>query len=139
MAVIKLNDNPSDRDLRQFAAIWFPLFWAVVAGMAYYTAGSLRVAAAALTVGLVVGGIGMTRVGFIRPIFLGWMYAAYPIGWVVSHLLLGAIFYLLMTPIGWAMRLVGYDPLQRRMDRSAKTFWVPVEPAADQTSYFRQF
>ena len=35
-----------------------------------------------------------------RPIYLGWLHAVSPIGWTVSHLLLAAMYYLLIYAIG---------------------------------------
>jgi hypothetical protein len=139
MAIINFNSNPSDRELRQFAAIWFPLFCVVIAAASYYAAESLPIAAVTLTIGVLGGIAGYAHPGLIRPVFLAWMAAAYPIGWTVSHTLLAIIYYLLMTPIGWIMRAVGYDPLQRRFDRGAHSYWVPVEPADSKSRYFRQF
>jgi hypothetical protein len=139
MPLIALNDNPSDRELRQFAAIWFPLACIIVAGVAYYRAGWEPVTPFALAVGLTVGVIGCARVGFIRPLYLGWLYAAYPLGWLVSHAVLGIVFFLVMTPLGWVMRFSGYDPLRRRVDPTAATFWTVVETDAHKTGYLRQF
>ena len=55
-----------------------------------------------------------------RLLYLGWMRVFYPIGWVVSHLLLAIVYYLVLTPIGLVMRLFGGDPMHRGFDRSAK-------------------
>ena len=134
-----MNDNPSRRELIQFAGIWFPLFWILVAGLIYYNTGSTVGPSILVLTGVVLGGIGLLRPEFIRPIFLGWMYAAYPIGWVVSHLLLGFIYYGIVTPIGLFMRAVGYDPMERRIDRTATSYWRPVEPSDGASGYFRQF
>src|SRR4026207_1468839 len=46
-----------------------------------------------------------------RPFFDLWMAVAYPIGWVVSHVIIALVFYLLVTPIGLIMRLLGSDPM----------------------------
>jgi hypothetical protein len=137
MAMIKINDNPSRRELRQFAGIWFPIFWLIVATF-LYLGGVPRVAIAAAAVGITFGAVGAANPRFIHPIYLIWMYAAYPIGFVVSHLVLGITFYGLLTPLGLAMKLVGYDPLQRRL-RTGTTYWVPCEPVIDKKQYFRQF
>lgn len=74
-----------------------------------------------------------------RALYMGWMYAAFPIGWVVSHLLLAAIFYLVLTPIGLLVRLLSHDPLQRRFEPSAPTYWIVREPSGDVERYFKQF
>ena len=139
MALIAINDNPSDRELRQFAGIWFPAFWFVIAGLIGWSFGRVGTAALIASAGAMVGAIGALRVAFIRPVYLIWMYAAFPIGWVVSHVVLGVIFFGLFTVVGGIMRILGYDPLRRRADRSAATYWVPLEPVRDKSNYFRQF
>src|SRR5687768_2525645 len=139
MALIRINRNPSIRELRQFAGIWFPLFWVLVAGVVYATSGSRAMAAGIAATGLALGGMGLNRPGFMRPIYLVWIYAAYPIGWVVSHLIMGAVFYLVVTPIGFAMRVAGYDPMRRRLQQTESTYWYKCEPIDSKGYYFRQY
>ena len=74
-----------------------------------------------------------------KPVYLAWVYAAFPIGWTVSHLLLAVVYYLVLTPIGLALRLFGRDIVSRRFDRSATTHWIERRPVDDRTRYFRQF
>ena len=74
-----------------------------------------------------------------RLIYLGWMYAAFPIGWTVSHIFLAAIYYLVFTPVGLLLRLVKGDPLEHGLDRSASTYWAKRPPTGDMRRYFRQF
>jgi len=52
-----------------------------------------------------------------------WMAVAHVLGYVNTRILLGVVFYVVVTPIGWLRRLVGGDPLQRRLDRDADTYW----------------
>ena len=72
-------------------------------------------------------------------IYTAWMVGFQPIGWTVSHLLLAVIYYGVITPIGLLMRLFGRDPLQRRFDRSASTYWIQRKQSTDTDRYFRQF
>jgi len=74
-----------------------------------------------------------------RAIFRGWILALLPIGWVVSHLLLALIYYLLLTPIGLLMKLFRYDPMHRKFDKSADSYWVPRDTARDKSRYFKQY
>ena len=74
-----------------------------------------------------------------RPLYLGWMYAVFPIGWTVSHLILAIIYYFVFTPIGLIMHLSGYDPMQRRYDPQAETYWSKRNTNVDPARYFRQF
>jgi hypothetical protein len=47
------------------------------------------------------------------------MVVTYPVGCVISTAAPAAVFYLVFTPIGWAMRLTGRDPLRLRTQASA--------------------
>ena len=57
----------------------------------------------------------------------------------VDDVLLGAIYYLLLTPIGLLMRLFRYDPMYRRFDRTAQTYWVERDTQRPKASYFKQY
>ena len=74
-----------------------------------------------------------------KRIYVGWMFAVFPIGWVVSHLLLGVVYFLVLTPIGLTLRALGRDPLERRFDQSASSYWVRHDPATQVKRYLRQF
>ena len=52
-----------------------------------------------------------------------WWRFARALGWVNARVLLSAFFFLVLTPLGLAMRLGGWDPMQRRRGRS--TGWFP--------------
>jgi ABC-type uncharacterized transport system permease subunit len=83
--------------------------------------------------------LGLVSPGLLRIVYLGMIYATLPIGIVVSYVILAATYYLVLTPIGLVLRLCGYDPMQRRFDREAKTYWVPREEEAKMDHVFRQF
>jgi hypothetical protein len=74
-----------------------------------------------------------------RKLYVGWMLAAVPIGWTLTHLILGVIYYLVLTPIGLLMRLVGKDPMRRRLERDASSYWIERDEAAGSERYFKQF
>jgi hypothetical protein len=137
MAIVDINWNPSSRELRQFAAIWI-VFFGGFGASSMWLKDSPQTALAFWFVAM-FGVLGLAAPGLLRPIYVAWMALVWPIGWVVSHLLLGIVFYLVFTPIGLLMRAVGYDPLTREIDRDAKTYWTPHEEAADSSRYFKQF
>jgi len=74
----------------------------------------------------------------LRWVFVGWMIAVFPIGWVVSHVLLGVIFFALFTPIAIVFRLIGRDPLRLRTT-DAETHWLPKPPPPGPESYYHQY
>ena len=51
-----------------------------------------------------------------------WMTLAGVLGYVNSRIILSALFFLIMTPVGVVVRLVGHDPLTRRQGKQA-SYW----------------
>lgn len=56
---------------------------------------------------------------------------------IVSPIVLGSIFFLVVMPIGLAMRLFGKNPLPLRFDQGAKTYWIKREPHGPASGGFR--
>lgn len=54
------------------------------------------------------------------------MIASAWLGDRVGQVVLTLLFFLLITPIGWALRLCKYDPLARTWKSAAGTYWRPV-------------
>jgi hypothetical protein len=126
----------TDRMLRQFAGLWILFFGGLAAWQALLTDNrNLAILFAGLA--LVIGIGGLVRPPVIRPVFGTMMALTYPIGWVVSHLLLGLFFYAMVFPIGLFFRLIGRDELHRRKS-SERTYWRPKAMPTDPRSYFRQ-
>jgi hypothetical protein len=133
------EDRPelNDSTLRQFAALWTVLFL----GLAAYH-GLLRdrhsVGVVVAATALLVGPVGLVRPRSVRFVFAGAMALAKPIGWVVSHAVLAAIFYLVITPLALVFRLSGRDALARRSGRGAPTHWAPRRQRTDPWQYLNQ-
>lgn len=58
----------------------------------------------------------------LRPIYKVWMKIGHILGWVNTRIILGLIYYLIILPIGMIMRLVGYDPMERKKNQSSKSY-----------------
>jgi carbamoyltransferase len=138
MALISINRNPSQSDLRQFGCLWFPLF-AAIFGFVLYRGGSQAFAYGLWGTAALSEVIGWFAPNAIKPFFVGSLYATFPIGWIVSHILMLVAFYLIVTPVGLLMRLFGYDPMQRKLDKSAKSYWIAREPVVNSKRYFKQY
>jgi hypothetical protein len=136
--MLDVNWNPSRRDLRQFGAIWCPLF-AAAAGVLLYRAGARVAAEAIWGAGALVLLTGLAAPGTLKGLFVVWMALAYPIGWAVSHAVLGLTYFGMFTLVGGIMRLVGYDPLARQRRPGASTYWNEANERARAADYFRQF
>jgi hypothetical protein len=56
---------------------------------------------------------------------------------IVSPVVLAILFYACVAPIGFLMRLSGTDPLHRRYDADADSYWISRNPPGPQRETFR--
>jgi hypothetical protein len=135
--MMEINWNPSRRELRQFGFLCLVFFGAFAAW--YWSSDGFTLTVKILTAAALLGGVlGAVAPQFLKYVFVGWIVAVFPIGWTVSHLLLGFIYYFLITPIGLLLRALGNDPMNRAFDGNAKSYWSTHEQAPV-GRYFRQF
>ncbi len=148
MALMEINWNPDRGHLRSFGWICIVAFGALgtwtyfrhslfTVSMADATARNL--ASAFWILAAVCGVLAATAPGLLRVLYVGMTAAAFPIGFVVSHLVFGILFYLVVTPVGLVMKLIGRDALCRKFDPSAATYWIRRPSTTDVRRYFRQF
>lgn len=137
--MIEIQWNPSRRDLRLFGLIGLPIPMLGLAALAHFRLGWVAVPAGLAAVaagGLLLGAVAPA---LLRPLYVGISVAGYPVGWLVSHALLAALFYLVVTPTGLILRAAGRDPLDRDRDRPRDSHWRPRPPARPPADYFRQY
>ena len=138
MSLVRIDYNPSRTQLAVFGAVWF-VFFGALAGVVLGRGGPRGLAAVIWLAAIVVPSIGWLAPRFMRLVYLGMALLAFPLGLVVSYVMLAAVFYLVLAPIGLLMQVFGYDPLKLRFERAAESYWVARHAAADLRRYFRQF
>jgi len=138
MALIEINTNPSKRDLNWFGGL-FLLFFGIVGSIVFWRFEASGVAFVVWGGAAAIDFVYWLVPSFRRPLFVGWLYLFSPVGWVVSNVVLAVAFYLVTTPIGLVMRLGGRDPLKRRLDPEAETYWIERPAAAESSRYLKQF
>lgn len=116
----------TDKEVRKFG-VMFAIICLAVAGYSFYRGGAAWPWFLGGSAFFILGGLVLRSV--LRPIYIGWMKFAFVLGWVNTRLLLGVFFYGILTPIGLIMRLFGWDPLTRKIDRRAVSYWVKRAPA----------
>lgn len=138
MAIVDINWNPSRKELKTFSLLLI-VFFAIVAWIVHGKGASLQTAALVAGGGAVVGIAGVLSPAFIRVVYVVWMAAVFPIGFVVSNVVLAAVFYGVVWPIGLLMKLTGRNSLQLGFDRESRTYWNVRQPVKDPRRYFRQY
>jgi hypothetical protein len=137
MALLEINWKPGNRQLRQFAALWM-LFFGLVGAYCMWVSGA-QTAATILWLLALTGAPGLLFPGLLRPVYVVWMALALPIGYTISHILLLLIYYAVLTPIALVLRLLRYDPLQRRRNPAASSYWITRDPVSPPPRYFKQY
>jgi peptidoglycan/LPS O-acetylase OafA/YrhL len=140
---LEVNWRPDATERRRFGrnlALWFPLAAGAILLIAKWRTGSwaqwpLWAAGSAASIGLAC----MALPAIAWPFYFLLNGLGCTIGFVVNHVVFTAIYYGAITPIGLLLRLFGKDPLERRIDRSATTYWKDAKPAGNASRYFRQF
>jgi len=136
--LISLIFNNENRT-RQLLGVILPALCAGIGLPIRYGTDAMTIAT---IVWIIVGTIALGVVfvpSFGRTVYDSWMLAAVPISWAVSHLILGIVYYLVLTPIGLIMRLCGRDPMHRQLLPETDTYWKTHKPRNNDQQYFHQF
>jgi hypothetical protein len=145
--LVEINFNPDTKTLRQFGVIAFVGF-GVLAALAFYERliFSFGLGAARMPVVTTFVAVGSIALLFSlvwpranRVLYVGLTLLAFPIGFVLSYVIMGTLFFLIIGPIALVFRLVGRDSMHRSYDPSTPTYWSPARPARDKESYFHQY
>jgi len=120
------NDSPPVLPSnRSFGLLFTLVFGLVGAWMAWR-----RVAAYPWWLGASAATLLVTLVwpSLLAPFNRAWMKLAELLNRIVSPLVLGILFFGLVTPIGFLRRLSGWDPMSSRYDAQAKSYWIERDP-----------
>ena len=98
----------------------FPLLFRGLEALTSHTTGQL----VAWGVGVLLILWSLLAPASLRGPYRGWMRFAMIIGSVVSRIVLGFVFYLVVLPTGLIMRAVGNDPMRRKSDPQADSYRV---------------
>ncbi|MEK7630452.1 MAG: SxtJ family membrane protein [Patescibacteria group bacterium] len=112
--------SSTTKDLRSFGLVVGGVLTAL-AGFSWYRGGSVVVLLGA-------PGLGLMLLGFVQPRLLLplqklWMSLAVILGWVMTRVIIGLLFFIIVTPAGLLMRLVGKKLLEGSFDQQAKSYW----------------
>jgi Saxitoxin biosynthesis operon protein SxtJ len=116
----------------------FSVFWGIVAFLPFWHHQKPRLWA------LVLAG-GMLLVSLLRPSIFHranrhWTYLALLLSRVVNPVVLGVLFYGVMTPIAIMRRLSGNDSMKLRFDPKSSSYWLErIPPGPPPESMERQF
>ena len=63
----------------------------------------------------------------LKPVYFLWMKIGHVLGWINTRIILGVVFFIIFAPVALLLRLLGKDPMHRRLDAQTSTYRVNSE------------
>lgn len=134
MSLIEIQWKPTDRQVRQFAAICLiglPL-------LTWWWGGGTTAIQIVTGIAALLSVMAWIRPTLIAPLLVVSTLITAPIGMVIGEVIMLLIFLTVFCPLALIFRLIGRDVLQRQIDRSRPSYWEPKAAATSVASYYRQ-
>lgn len=80
-----------------------------------------------LALGGTLAGLGLAAPGSLRYPYRAWMVLAVLLGWVMTHIIVSVLFFLVLTPIAVISRMFNTRHLDLAWRSNAPTYWVKRE------------
>lgn len=119
-AIPELDSN----GLRRFALVTGTIV-VVLFGLLFPWMLDLRIPVWPYVLGGVLALWGLVAPASLKPIYYGWMKFGLLLSRLTTPVVLGFVFYLVIFPIGIAMRLTGRDTMARRLDPGVESYRIP--------------
>ena len=113
------NINTSKKDIRSFGITMGVILFIISSLLFYYDKPSYQITTY-VGIGFIVLGVIIPIV--LKPIYILWMTFAVILGWVMTRVILGIVFYLIITPIGLITRIIGEDFLALKK-KKLDSYW----------------
>jgi len=148
MSLLEIEWTPDRRKLRIFGLVGLPLL-SILGAWLFFTnpLSALGVGVGvAKAIGCFLwglaalcGSLAIARPGWLLPLYRILQLLGIPFGLVISILVMALIYYGIVTPLGFGLRVLGHDALAGRFRQEAESYWVPRKKAMDPQNYRRQF
>ena len=123
----KVKQAASMKELRSFGLLVGGVFSVIGLWPMVIHGTSLRLWAVGVG-GLLIASGGLVP-HVLEPLYKGWMWIGHILGWINTRILLGIVFYGLITPIGIVFRLIGKDtPMRQAFSEESPTYRVTRQP-----------
>lgn len=74
----------------------------------------------------------------LLPLNKGWMYIGYLIGKIISPIVLGLLFFIIITPVALVMKIIKRDELLLKNDNTKESYWI-LRKNKSKNSFYNQF
>ena len=112
---IKIGSN------RSFGITFFVVFLIVGIWPLLYSE-SIRIWS--IIISLIFLFLGLIKFRYLTPLNKLWSKFGILLGSIVNPIVMGLVFFVVLTPIAIIMKLIGKDILKRKFNKSEKTYWI---------------
>jgi hypothetical protein len=142
MSVLFHEDLSRHSEIRISSArnfgLWFSVIFTVVGLLSLRAGGSVRVWAFWVAAAFLL--LALAAPSVLQPLNLAWSKVGLFLAKVINPLVIGLVFFGVVAPIGWMLRLSGKDLLRLRLDPGASSYWLPrVPPGPSPDTMAKQF
>ena len=120
MKNLKKEKNKSNKS---FGIVFF-LFFLIIALWPLMNDGEIRIWSIILALLFLI--LGLINSKILTPLHRLWIKLGYFLGYFVSPIIMGMIFFLIISPVGIIMRLFGKDTLMKKYSKKS-TYWIQRE------------
>jgi saxitoxin biosynthesis operon SxtJ-like protein len=121
-----MDHKSTTKELRSFGLLVGGVFTVIGLWPLLVHDESLRLWAVVIGGLLIVCGVVVPRA--LAPVHQGWMWIGHVLGWINTRILLGIVFFGLVTPIGVVFRLMGKDTMRQAFSELSSTYRVTRQP-----------
>ena len=115
MSKIKISSN------RNFGLVFFIIFLIVSLWPLTYE-GPIRIWTVIISLVFLI--LGLMNSKLLTPLNKLWFKFGMILGAIVVPVVMGVVFFLVVTPIGLVMKIMGRDLLNKKYDKKKRTYWI---------------
>ena len=112
---VKIGSN------RSFGLIFFVVFL-TISLWPLASEGSIRIWSNIISIIFLI--LGLINSKFLTPLNILWFKFGMILGAIISPIVMGIVFFLVVTPIGLILRIMGKDLLNKKYDKEKETYWI---------------
>ena len=115
---IKISSN------RSFGLLFFVIFL-IVSLWPLTHEGSIRIWSVIVSAVFLI--LGLINSRLLTPLNVLWFKLGMILGAIISPIVMGIVFFLVVTPTGFILRIMGKDLLNKKYNKKKETYWIKRE------------
>jgi hypothetical protein len=121
-----MQNDITTKQLRSFGLTVGGIFALIGFWPLFFTGVGPRSWAVVLAACLLIPALTLPKILFWP--YKGWMMVGHVLGWINTRIILGVVFYLIVTPIGAVRRWLGKDPMGRHLRPDLGSYRINRKP-----------